>query len=63
MGTSSMVSCRCGAKPIVAKTNTKKWRVMCPGCQRYYTPDYDSRDEAISAWNDNIESKKKNRKG
>ena len=54
MSTINMQSCRCGAKPVIAKTNKGKWRALCPGCQRYYTPDMDTREAAVSAWDKNI---------
>lgn len=54
MGTNDMQPCKCGGKPIVAKTNKKKWRVMCPNCQRFYTKEKDTREDAVAAWNANI---------
>ena len=56
MSTKDLVQCKCGATPIDAKPNKKKWRVMCPGCQRFYTRDKDTREEAVTAWNENIGS-------
>ena len=58
MSTQDLKLCKCGTTPVVARTNQKKWRVLCPGCQRYYTPDFDGRKEAVDAWNTNIEFKK-----
>ena len=57
-----MEPCKCGGKPVIAKTNKGKWRVMCPSCQRFYTRDKDSREEAVTAWNDNIASVGKKKK-
>lgn len=56
MGTQDVKECKCGGKPVVRKTNKGMWNVICTCCQRFYTKNKDTRDEAISAWNSNIES-------
>ena len=56
MGTKNLKSCKCGATPIVAKTNKGKWRVMCPTCQKFYTRDHETRDDAVIGWNENIDA-------
>ena len=55
MGTKDCKPCKCGATPVVAKTNKGQWRVMGPCCQRFDTRDHGTREEAIIGWNENIE--------
>ena len=62
MSTRDAQSCPCGAKPVIRKKNNKKWDVTCPCCQRYYTKEFDTRDEAVSAWNNNIGNVGKSKK-
>lgn len=49
--------CRCGGIPLVRKMNSKKYNVLCPHCQRYFSRDHDTREEAVAAWNENIGGK------
>ena len=56
MSTNDLKPCKCGATPVIRKTNKRKFNVTCPCCQKFYTRDFDSRDGAVTAWNDNIES-------
>jgi uncharacterized Zn finger protein (UPF0148 family) len=62
MANEDINACVCGGKPLVRKMNSKKFNVLCPHCQRYYTRDKDTREEAIAAWNENIGLVKKSRK-
>ena len=57
-----MTPCRCGGKPLVQHTNKKMWRVLCPHCQKYFTRDKTTREEAVTAWNENIASVGKKKK-
>lgn len=62
MANEDIENCICGGKPLVRRTNKKKFNVLCPHCQRYYTHDHDNRQEAIDAWNENIGLVRKSRK-
>lgn len=62
MGTQTVKDCKCGGKAVVRKTNKNKWSVICSCCQRFYTKDKDTREAAVSAWNENIESVGKKKK-
>lgn len=59
MPNEELKNCRCGGKPLVRRTNKKKFNVLCPHCQRFYSRDHDTREEAVSAWNANISTKAK----
>lgn len=56
MGTHEVKKCKCGGMAVVRKDNKGKWNVICSCCQKFYTRNKDSREEAIAAWNNNIES-------
>lgn len=62
MANEDINACVCGGKPLVRKMNTKKFNVLCPHCQRYFTRDKDTREEAIAAWNENIGLVKKSKR-
>ena len=49
MGTHEVKKCKCGGMAVVRKD-------ICSCCQKFYTRNKDSREEAIAAWNNNIES-------
>ena len=63
MGTHEVKKCKCGGIAVVRKDNKGKWNVICSCCQRFYTRNKPTREEAISAWNDNIDlaTKKKSK--
>ena len=56
MGTHEVKRCKCGGVAVVRKDNTGKWNVICSCCQKFYTRNKETREAAIKAWNDNIES-------
>lgn len=62
MGTQDVKPCKCGGRPVVRKSNKGKWSIICTCCQKFYTRDKDTREDAISAWNNNIESVKAKKK-